>query len=147
MDCFVPGVPRPGGSKTPRHANGRSWAQESGKYTADWRRAVVYAVQPFINEALTGPVELHIVFRMPRPKSHYVAGNPARGLKANAPIHHIGPPDATKLMRSTEDALSNAGVWHNDSQVARQSAEKLYADDPSRVGAYIEILTIGDDHA
>jgi Holliday junction resolvase RusA-like endonuclease len=49
-------------------------------------------------------------------------------LKPTAPTWCITKPDATKLVRGIEDAITNAGLWRDDAQVARQFVEKSYAD-------------------
>jgi Holliday junction resolvase RusA-like endonuclease len=56
-------------------------------------------------------------------------------LKPNAPYYHTNAPDATKLIRSTEDALKKL-VWQDDSQVCLQIISKTYEDKP---GALITI--------
>ena len=74
---------------------------------------------------------------MPRPKSHFRANGL---LKPTAPLYHTSKPDLTKLMRSTEDALTGI-CWTDDSSIARQSPLKLYSND-GLTGATIEVTTL-----
>ena len=134
----VPGIPRPQGSKRGFARGGKVVLLEMSKGLADWRSIVAYtAREKWMTRALMeGPLEVGIVFIFPRPKSHYIAGNPARGLRPNAPLYHSGTPDLSKLLRSTEDALTGV-VWKDDALVARYyPAEKRYGDSP---GANITI--------
>ena len=53
------------------------------------------------------------------------------------------PTDGDKIGRLVDDALSIAGVYRDDSQVSQLRVEKLYADDPSRVGTVVEVYDLG----
>jgi Holliday junction resolvase RusA-like endonuclease len=151
---FVPGIPRPGGSKTaqaiyrngvPVMKGGRVivTTRESGKYTANWRAdfktfaLVAMASAP----PLEGPLSLTVVFTMPRPRGHYGTGRNAGVLKATAPTWHTSAPDTTKLLRSLEDAVKGI-VWRDDAQVCGQEAIKVYGDKP---GAAVVVAPCGGD--
>ena len=118
---IVRGHPAPQGSK--RHVgNGRM--VESSKHVAPWREAVRHTAT--ISYALTNPegpidapIVVDMVFTFARPKSHYRTGRNAHLLRDAAPTHPTGPPDLSKLARSTEDALTDAGVWRDDALVWR----------------------------
>lgn len=155
MDSFtfnVAGIPRPGGSKTPQviyrkggipvTKNGRILvvARESGKHTGEWRSNVAFFARQAIQDhpPLSGPLLLSVVFTMPRPGNHYGSGKNAGKLKATAPTFHTSKPDATKLLRSTEDALKGIS-WGDDSQVCVQRAVKVYGE---QAGAKITIKQI-----
>ena len=60
-------------------------------------------------------------------KGHYGTGRNADQVKASAPPHPTTKPDATKLVRAVEDALTGV-IWRDDSQVVRQWASKVYDD-------------------
>ena len=68
---------------------------------------------------LAGPLEVSMVFVMPRPKSHYRTGRNAHLLRDSAPAYPHGKPDVSKLCRAAEDALTDAGIWADDAQVVR----------------------------
>jgi len=142
----VAGIPRPGGSKKGFYIPGRNGARghvaitETGEYTAEWREAVAFFGSMAMREQagnvlLTGPLQVVATMVMPRPKSHYRSNGQ---LKPNAPKYHTSKPDATKLWRSTEDALS-AIVWSDDSAIAYQTVIKLYANPGETVGASITV--------
>lgn len=131
MRIEVPHEAKPAGSKKAFNRPGsrfpvvvddckesRSWKTEVGQYAKDaWGDAPL----------LLGPVRLVVVFIRERPKRHYGTGRNAGIVKANAETWHISKPDATKLLRAVEDALTGI-VWKDDSQVVMQCVEKRYGD-------------------
>lgn len=147
MNCvrfFVPGEPAPGGSKKiiPNRKTGRPIIVEDCKRTAGWRRSVALAARrAWPGHPLDGPLKLEVIFLRQRPKTHFRK----RGGKLTADIHEWAArelpttrPDATKLLRSTEDALTGI-VWRDDAQVIEQAAAKAYH---ARPGALIAISKI-----
>lgn len=130
--AFVPGTPVPGGSKVPgRTKSGRLFVRDAaGRRNKTWKfNVAMTARQAMTGAPLDGPVELFILFVMPRPKKHYFTGKRASVLRPDAPTHHTVAPDATKLTRSTEDALKGV-VWVDDSQVVYQEVVKRYGPTP-----------------
>ena len=84
------------------------------------------------------------MFLFPRPKSHFGTGRNADKLKASAPVHCISRAhgDTSKLIRSTEDAISASSgypVIEDDSQV-ELVCEKRYVTDAEGCGAYIRVI-------
>lgn len=155
LSFWVPGIPAPGGSK--KTIRSRKTAAVSviddAKGNAAWRRAVRAVARENMKGRLIqhGPLVLVATFYLPRPDSHYVGDRRERGLRPDAPASHITKPDALKLMRSTEDAMTKV-VWVDDSQVVRQVAAKYYFDEPDVVdgirepGVLIEIHTLGEEN-
>lgn len=138
---FVAGVPKP----QPRAKAARigGFVRLYTPYTKDakaWRSAVIAeALQRFHRgQVLTGPLRLDLEFRLPRPKAHYLKA----GLRHDAPTHHTGRPDTDNLTKMVMDALSEAGVWADDCQVAQQETSKEYALTPDRVGCQITITKL-----
>ncbi len=86
---------------------------------------------------LEGPVMGVIVFKFARPKGHYGTGKNANQLKPSAPIRPEGPPDLDKLLRSTNDALTDARVWRDDAQLCSLTTDKEYAEADEPAGAEI----------
>ena len=128
MRFFAHGIPAPQGSK--RHVGNGVMVESSAK-VKPWREAVKWAAleelrthEPFRD----GPVTTHITFYLPRPKSHYGTGRNATTLKPSAPTHPHRKPDFDKLLRSTLDGLTEAGVWSDDSQAIGGYITKEYAD-------------------
>ena len=93
-----------------------------------WKRAVMLAIIKAANAhkwTLTlRPVAMSMCFSLPRPKSHFGA----KGLKASAPVHHSGKPDADNLAKLVMDQITKSGrVWKDDSQVVSLTAHKIWA--------------------
>jgi Holliday junction resolvase RusA-like endonuclease len=60
-------------------------------------------------------------------------------LRDDAPKTKASKPDLTKLIRSTEDALTGI-AWNDDASVVHQVARKLYCDNKNpNPGCLIEI--------
>jgi Holliday junction resolvase RusA-like endonuclease len=84
--------------------------------------------------ALTGvpldePVEVSIIFYLPRPKT------------VQDRIFPTVTPDIDKLARAVLDSLTDAGIYADDARVIRLTAQKLYADDRG-AGALIRVNTL-----
>lgn len=128
---WVPGIPRPGGSKKAFFIKslGRAVITEDNKRSKDWRNSVAFMAADHIKTPLSGALEVSFLFVMPRPKGHYGTGRYAGMLKASAPKYPTTKPDITKLIRSTEDAMKGI-AWGDDSQVAHQDGYKAYGDNP-----------------
>ena len=80
-----------------------------------------------IDAIFNAPLCLEIVFFLPRPKSHYGTGKNAAVLKATAPKRHTRTPDATKLQRAIEDALTGI-LWKDDCQVYSVQSRKEWCN-------------------
>lgn len=135
LNFFVPGRPSPQGSK--KSVGGGRFI-EASKYLPAWRKAVteyaIYAATEHAWEPLTGPVTLEVVFYVERPAT----------IKINKRPHPIVPPDIDKLVRGVSDALSDAGVWGDDSQVVKLVAFKRYADTHEQ-GAFVSVSTLDEN--
>jgi Holliday junction resolvase RusA-like endonuclease len=129
----VLGVPGPQGSK--RHVGGGRMV-ESSKKVAPWRDSVAWAGKEAMagRSPLDGPLGCDIVFVFPRPKSR----------KKTA--RHDRKPDLSKLIRSTEDALTTGGVWADDARVVVVFAQKAYSDEAIAMGlpsgAFIRVWSV-----
>ena len=111
------GRPAPQGSK--RHVGGGRMV-ESSKALGPWRDAVKAAALQARDAAWTpldGPLSVSMVFTFVRPKSHYRTGRNAALLRADAPVQPQTAPDLSKLIRASEDALTDAGIWCDDARV------------------------------
>lgn len=144
IQMTVHGTPAPQGSKRGfvNQRTGRAIiVEQQNTRVKSWREDVKQTALQTNSTFPSGPLEVTIVFRLARPKAHYGtrAGQPY--LKPTAPVHVDRMPDLDKLERATLDALTAAGVWGDDGQVARLSTEKVYAD-PGLPGADIWITPI-----
>mgnify|MGYP003559362432 FL=1 len=114
----VVGLPGAQGSK--RHV-GRGVMVESSKKVAPWREAVAYAARTAHHghQPLDGPLSLEVVFRLPATSS-WKAADRVRGWRWKDRT-----PDLDKLLRSTGDALTQAGVIADDARIVALSACKI----------------------
>lgn len=97
--------PRPQGSK--RHVGGGRMIESSAELPV-WREAVKQAaIDQAGRKLLNGPLRVSMTFTLPKP-----ASAPKR--RRTWPMR---TPDVSKLARSTEDALTAAGVWTDDARV------------------------------
>lgn len=130
MKIRVYGEPAPQGSKTARVVNGHVVMWESSKKLPGWRESVHMACKVASMEhqvPILGPVELHVIFHMPRPKS------------VSRKYPNVAP-DTDKLLRSIGDSLQSSGVVSNDAQIVTIVAHKVYAETPSDNGVEIDIF-------
>jgi crossover junction endodeoxyribonuclease RusA len=132
----VVGQPAPAGSKryVGQSKAGRGIMIESSKAVKPWREAVKAAALEAMagRPVMEGPLRAAMIFTLPRPKSAKKASDtPCR------------KPDLSKLVRSTEDALTDAGVWADDARVVTLVARKCYPGQHERAqalpGAWIEV--------
>lgn len=143
MRIIVYGSPAPQGSKKfVGMVNGRGMMAESSKKVKPWRQDVVAAAIE-AREAAGNPAPLdcalsvRMIFTLPKPKSA-----PKRRR-----IYAMRKPDVSKLARSTEDALTTAGIWSDDSRVVEylRLAKVFPGEDPEALnspGAIIEIRAV-----
>lgn len=134
LEVVAYGLPAPQGSK--RHV-GNGVLIESSKHVKPWREAVKHAALQAMAEQAdwdrsVAAVGLHVIFTLPRPKAHYGTGKTTRHqLRAGAPHLVHTKPDLDKLLRSTMDALKDAGCYADDQRVVQCYGLKSYPLEPS----------------
>ena len=154
LTFFVPGTPAPGGSKrfVGRSKKGKPIIIDDCKRNKSWREQVVSVAHEAATKSgetfpWTGPLQVTFDFYMPRPKYHYGTGRNEGKLKKGVPQYHIQKPDKTKLIRSTEDAISDAGLWGDDTQNAVDGGSaKMYVWPGQMPGCQVTIKTLDDNH-
>lgn len=146
-ELVVFGTPAPQGSKSGFALKqggvytGRVAMKESSNKVKPWRAAVHAIAIAGKSEGwvpLDGPLAVEMVFTMRKP-----ASAPKR--RRTWPDRY---PDVSKLIRSTEDALTSAGIWADDARVVEyRRAAKVYPlegiDALDRPGAVIRVWRIG----
>jgi crossover junction endodeoxyribonuclease RusA len=144
LTIAVYGSPAPQGSKrfVGRAKSGRGIMVESSKRVKPWREDVKAAALVARNGAapLDGPLLARMVFTVTKPAS---APKQRR-------IHAMRKPDLSKLVRSTEDALTDAGVMVDDARIVEYTrvAKVFPGEDPEALeapGVRITIEQIPDD--
>jgi hypothetical protein len=149
----VLGTPAPKGSsramttKTGEALNVPSGSRPNAIALADWGGAVRNASLAALGAAgFAGsgtffgkvPLRLRIEFRMRRPVAHFNKKNGS--LSPNAPRWHITTPDASKLLRATEDAMIGL-ILLDDRTISEPLVRKVYAlPDPEGAIIHIEEL-------
>lgn len=129
MEIRVYGTPGPQGSKkfVGLAKSGRGILVESSAKVKVWRQDVKAAalealeeyslsIEHHCNGAIPGAVEVEMIFTMPKPKS----------APKNRRTWPSTRPDLSKLVRSTEDALTEAGVWEDDARIVRCISQKVF---------------------
>ncbi len=101
----------------------------------DWKSIVRSAAKEAWNGVpFNGPVKVYLRFYMPRPKSHFGKN----GLKQSVPNYVTTKPDLDNLEKSVLDAVTNVGMWRDDSQVVEVSKAKKYSVDKPLAWVKIE---------
>lgn len=124
VEIVVYGLPAPQGSKRflgVSKRTGRGILAESSAKVKPWREAVKAAAIEVLQRSgfsapMDGPLRVRMVFTLPKP-----ASAPKR--RQTWPMR---TPDGSKLQRSTEDALTDAGVWADDARVVEWTGAKRY---------------------
>lgn len=152
-DITVMGKPQPGGSKrafVPHNKEGKPIPNGRGGVIAnvidanpkakEWQREVKQVARKLMGAIPPTDVALFAKasFFVTRPKNHFGTGKNSTVLKSSAPQYPTTKPDATKLWRCVEDALTGV-VWRDDSQVVAQQVSKFYGP---QAGVRIEIFKV-----
>jgi Holliday junction resolvase RusA-like endonuclease len=135
MKLDVYGTPAPQGSKRAFAVRGKGGVptgkiaviESSHDRVKSWRQSVIDAALSD-DDAIATPIAVKMLFFLARPKGHYRTGKNADQLRPGAPRRPEKMPDLSKLVRATEDALTDAGLWRDDALVVEISAMKYWAD-------------------
>lgn len=133
LSFTVFGDPEPGGSKSgfaiyrgsaakgTREFTGRVAIADTNKHVARWRALVRQACRPhgrpLIFPCLDGPLVVRFMFTLHRPESVKLNRRPYPSVK----------PDCSKLVRGTEDEITQAGLWRDDARIVSELISKAYA--------------------
>ena len=136
----VNGTPAPQGN---HRVNAHGHIYEANKAVGPWREAIRAETQRACEVPMAGPVEVTVVFRLRRPKSHYRTGRNAHLLRAGAPRYPDGKPDEDKLKRAVNDGLTAGGAFWDDAQIVHSDVWKVWADD-AQPGADIVVTEMSE---
>ena len=129
IEVTVHGAQVPMGSKRAFVHNGRAIVtDQQGAKLKSWQgniREKLEEVKP--DEQIIGPVAVHIVFYVQRPKGHYGTGMNAAKLKESAPDYCSKSPDIDKLARAVLDCATGI-IFRDDAQVCRLTLSKRYSN-------------------
>ena len=149
ISFFAAGIPK--GQPRPKafaRKFGEKWqARVYDPGTAEhWKSQIATALKaayPTL-ETFTGPVELRVVFYMPRPKAHYRSNG---DIKPNAPRFCLTKPDLDNLEKAVMDCFTMLMVWRDDSQVCRKFTTKVYiesTDEIANPGAFFTVSEVDE---
>lgn len=121
--------------------------RKADQFKADVRRA---ALKAWNGVKLEGPLLLRGLCVMPRPQRHFRSVKKQPVLKADAPYWHTDTPDIDNLAKAAMDSLSDhlvsgitdAGLWHDDAQVARLDISKIYTPHDWQPAALVNIYQL-----
>jgi len=140
--AFVPLHPK---TKEPyRNKNGGIVVSvvDDNKASRAWKKLVAkVAREEYGGPIFEGPVKVTMLFYRERPKSHFNSTGLLNKLGRETPFP-ITKPDATKLLRGTEDALKGI-CWVDDAQVIKPCPEKHWGS-PARVEITVEEILVED---
>lgn len=130
----VHGDAQPAGSKRGfvNHKTGAVIVTDANRKAKPWQQEVKAAAMEALEvdfPILRGPVELTLTFIRARPKAHFGTGRNSQLVKSSAPAFPITRPDALKLARGVEDALTGL-VYADDSQIVDEHLYKRYGESP-----------------
>jgi len=74
-------------------------------------------------------IGVFMVFRLPRPKSHYGTGKNAGKLKDSAPQYHTQRPNIDNLEKFVADYMTGV-AWVDDCQIVKCVTQKEWTDGP-----------------
>jgi Holliday junction resolvase RusA-like endonuclease len=145
IDIFVQGSPRPQSRPRVAMRGGRAMAYNAdSKDMKAWKKALDDALKSLSFGGFGGfgePMHVELVFRLPRPKSHYRTGKFSHLLKDSAPGDEGSRCDVDNLSKVVLDKITRSGYWVDDNQVVFLSVKKRWAYCES-AGCEIRVIPI-----
>ena len=92
-------------------------------------------------------LSVSLVFKLQRPKSHYVSNNPKKNqLKKNAPKqYHVARKDLDNMVKFVLDSL-NGILYKDDAQICIINGTKIYANEDYNVGStHVKLRAVDND--
>jgi Holliday junction resolvase RusA-like endonuclease len=134
LSFTVYGKAQPAGSKRAfvNKKTGRAQVVDANAKSKPWKEQVAQAageamIQQGVGGFPEGPLSLHVIVYVQRPRGHYKVDGSLSAAGVRASYYPVTRPDLTKLLRGIEDALTGI-VWKDDAQVVFQVASKRYGD-------------------
>lgn len=94
-----------------------------------------------IPRPITGPIQLTLIFKILRPKSHFRTGKNSHLIKDSHKCEwHFQKPDDDNLKKAVQDALTASGIWKDDCQVCFSIIAKHWVQ--KKPGVEIQIKSL-----
>lgn len=129
INYTVVGIPKPQARPKVFHRTLKSGKPFVSTYSpkSDWFHLVYtesLKIKNTLKNRLVGALELNLTFCMPIPKSI--------SKKKREQLHYVTTKtgDLDNLSKGCMDAMTQAGIWEDDCQVAILIASKTYSDEP-----------------
>ncbi len=128
----------PKGQPRPRAFSRGGHARMYDPGTAEgWKGCIALAARDLIPPSpIQGPVELDLLFFMPRPQTLSRRKDPRGDLPCTA------KPDIDNLAKAVMDAITALGIWQDDKLVTATYFEKRYHEIGGRPGCFVEIREV-----
>jgi len=129
---FIPGLPRPQGSKKAFNRGGRIVLVEAAAGLKEWRELVgaTYRNHKLDYHARPKAILVDLIFLLPQ-------------IKKPTKPYPTGKPDVDKLSRAILDSLTGI-AYEDDSQVVKLTAQKVYTY--AAPGVYITVSALDNDY-
>ena len=126
INIFVAGLPVAQPRPRVVTIKGRACIYNPGT-SNEWKACVIHELKRYAGTFPAGvPLRCDLTFYLQRPAGHYGSGKNAGLIRASAPTRPTGKPDRDNLDKAVCDAITAAGVWHDDSQVTDGRIRKRY---------------------
>lgn len=140
IDLFVEGNPKPQSRPRVSVRAGRGFAYNAdSKEMKAWKKALDAELAGIPDRGLDGPMHVELMFRLPRPKSHYRTGKFSHLLKDSAPGDHQSRADLDNLAKVVLDKITRSEYWLDDNQVISLAVTKRW-NDYSTAGCGIRVI-------
>lgn len=149
IEIIVHGKPEPAGSKSsyvpldrktkqPYRKNGRIIVNttDANPKSQGWKATVkASAGIQYLGPVLRGPLAVEFIFYRRRNKGDFGTGRNEGIVKDSAPAYPTKKPDALKLARAVEDALTGV-LWLDDAQIVDERIGKRFGDERVEIRVY-----------
>ena len=142
IEIIVYGKPEPAGSKSsyvPLDRNTKQPFRKNGRIVVNttdanpksqgWKATVkASAGIQYLGPVLRGPLAVEFIFYRTRNKGDFGTGRNEGIVKDSAPAYPTKKPDALKLARAVEDALTGV-LWLDDAQIVDEHIGKRFGEE------------------
>lgn len=136
LNLIIPG--KPIHKKRPRFTTRSGFVRTYNSQHKEEETVRRHLREQYRGQPITVAIKVDIIFKMPRPKSHYGTGKNSSILKKKAPQYHTVVPDEDNLKKFIYDCM-NKIIWRDDSLVVESHCIKRYGEKPETVISIIPL--------